>query len=79
LDYGVATDRLVRIPSGPGKTEAVRDVIGRIPDVAFGNSMYDFDLLEMARHPFVVNPNLDLETAARRRGWPIYVPEKKRG
>ncbi len=72
---GVATDRLVRVPSGPGKAAAVREVIGRAPDVAFGNSIYDLELLEAARHPFVINPNRELEELALQRGWPVYWPE----
>jgi hypothetical protein len=28
----------------------------------------------MANHAFAVNPNPDLESAARERGWRIYYP-----
>jgi phosphoserine phosphatase len=32
-------------------------------------------MLTMAKYAFAVNPNPDLETVARRRGWPIYFPD----
>jgi phosphoserine phosphatase len=33
---GHATDRLIRVPSGEGKAVAIREIIGRTPDMAFG-------------------------------------------
>lgn len=69
------TDQLVRIPSGDGKPKAIREVIQKDPDVAFGNSRWDQDMLETARHPFAINPNPDLEKAARERGWTVHFPE----
>ncbi len=77
FDEGVASDRLIQVPSGPQKAVAVRKFIARTPDVAFGNSIHDLELLECARQPFVINPNPDLERAARQRGWPIYQPAKQ--
>lgn len=71
------TDQLVRIPSGDGKPKAIREAIGKDPDVAFGNSRWDRDMLEMARRPFAINPNPDLEKAARERGWTVRFPEPK--
>jgi len=68
------TDRLVRVPSGEGKPRAIREVVRRDPDAAFGNSSWDADMLKMARHGFAVNPNPDLEKIARENGWPIYFP-----
>jgi HAD superfamily phosphoserine phosphatase-like hydrolase len=78
LENGVVTDRLVRIPSGPGKTQALREVVGKNIDAAFGNSRWDTEMLALATHPFAVNPNPDLEVAARERGWPIYFPDGMR-
>ncbi len=75
LDHGIVTDKLVRIPSGPGKPKALSEVAGKEIDVAFGNSRWDVDMLAMARHAFAVNPNPDLETAAHQRGWAIYFPD----
>jgi phosphoserine phosphatase len=68
------SNRLVRVPSGEGKPCAIRDVIGKDPDAAFGNSRWDADMLAISRHGFAVNPNADLEQMARQRGWTIYWP-----
>jgi HAD superfamily phosphoserine phosphatase-like hydrolase len=75
LDHEIVTDKLVRVPSGPGKPKALREVAGKEIDVAFGNSRWDVDMLAMARHAFAVNPNPDLETTAHQRGWAIYFPD----
>jgi HAD superfamily phosphoserine phosphatase-like hydrolase len=76
---GIVTDRLVRVPTGAGKPAAIRDVIRKDPDAAFGNSRWDTEMLAIARHAFAVNPNPDLEKAARERGWTVYWPDKIRG
>lgn len=74
VENGIITDRLVRIPSGPGKPQALRDVANKEIDVAFGNSRWDIEMLAMAKHGFAVNPNSDLEAIALQRGWTIYHP-----
>lgn len=74
IDHGRVTDHLIQVPSGEGKPRAIRDVIKKDPDAAFGNSRWDIDMLSMARHAFAVNPNPDLESTARERGWTIYGP-----
>jgi phosphoserine phosphatase len=74
VDGGVITDRLTRIPSGEGKPRAIRDVAKRDPDAAFGNSRWDAAMLSIARHPFAINPNPDLEEMAKKAGWTIYFP-----
>lgn len=71
---GVVTDKLVRVPSGPGKPQALREVVRKPIDAAFGNSRWDTEMLAMAKHAFAVNPNPDLEAAARKHGWTIYFP-----
>lgn len=70
------TDELIRVPSGPGKPAAIKEVIARPPDATFGNSIWDKEMLEMAPHPFSINPRPELEEIARQAGWTIYVPEK---
>jgi HAD superfamily phosphoserine phosphatase-like hydrolase len=75
IDNGIITNRLVRMPSGPGKPKAIREIVKRIPDAVFGNSRWDVDMLEMARTPYAINPNPDLEQIARKREWRIYFPE----
>ena len=74
VENGVITDRLIRVPSGIGKPQAILEVIGRPPDVAFGNSRWDAEMLRIARYPVAVNPNPDLEKLAREREWTIYWP-----
>jgi len=78
VDAGIVTDRLIRVPSGSGKPAALRQVVKKEIEAAFGNSRWDAEMLAMARHAFAVNPNPDLESAARERGWRIYFPEGTR-
>ena len=75
LDHGVATERLIRIPSGAGKPQALRENVGKEIDAAFGNSRWDTEMLAMAKNAVAVNPNPDLEATARERDWRIYFPE----
>jgi phosphoserine phosphatase len=76
IEDGVITDRLVRVPSGPGKPEAIRSVLNTAPDCAFGNAIWDREMLAMSSHPFAINPNLDLKQFALANAWPIYQPQK---
>jgi HAD superfamily phosphoserine phosphatase-like hydrolase len=78
LENGIVTDRLVRIPSGPGKPQALRAAGKRNIEAAFGNSCWDTEMLAMATHPFAVNPNPDLEATANERRWTIYFPDGTR-
>jgi HAD superfamily phosphoserine phosphatase-like hydrolase len=75
IEQDLATDCLIRVPSGAGKPQALREVAVQPIDAAFGNSRWDTEMLAMAKHAFAVNPNPDLETVARERGWKIYFPE----
>jgi HAD superfamily phosphoserine phosphatase-like hydrolase len=78
IENGRVTDRLIRVPSGLGKPRAIREVIRREPDAAFGNSRWDQEMLKIARHAFAVNPNPDLEGVAIDRGWRVYWPDSIR-
>jgi len=78
LEKELVTGRLVRIPSGPGKPQALREVVQKNIDAAFGNSKWDVEMLEHARHAFAVNPSPELEKLARQRGWTIYFPDGTR-
>jgi HAD superfamily hydrolase (TIGR01490 family) len=78
VENGVITERLVRVPSGPGKTKALREVAQEDVEAAFGNSRWDADMLAAAEHAFAVNPNPDLEATARQCGWTIYFPDGTR-
>jgi HAD superfamily phosphoserine phosphatase-like hydrolase len=73
-ENGIVTDRLLRVPSGPGKPQALREVVQKDIKAAFGNSKWDIEMLEHAAYAFAVNPNPDLETLAQQRGWSIYFP-----
>ena len=79
IENGLATDRLVRVPSGPAKATAIQEVIRRPVDVVLGNSIYDLAMLEIAGHAVAVNPNPDLEKIALKRDWKIYWPEAAKG
>jgi len=78
IEDGQVTDRIIRVPSGPGKAIAIAEVVKKPVDVCFGNSIHDVAMLEVARHPFAVNPNPDLEKIAEEKGWQIYWPSGTR-
>ena len=78
LDGGRASERLIRVPTDELKAVAIREVISKPVDAVFGNSVHDLAMLEMAKYPFCVNPNADLEQIAYERGWPVYWPESSR-
>ena len=77
VEEGIIMDRLLRVPTGEGKPRAIREVVQRDLDAAFGNSCWDIGMLEIAKHAFAVNPNADLEKLARERRWTIYFPERE--
>jgi phosphoserine phosphatase len=78
VENGIVVDRLLRMPSGPGKPEAIRKAARGNLDCAFGNSIWDREMLEMARHVFAINPNANLKEVAAARNWRIYQPEPNR-
>jgi phosphoserine phosphatase len=75
------TDRLIRVPSGPGKPEAIRATLKSSPenrsDCAFGNAIWDREMLALSKHPYAINPNPDLREIAIANGWTVYQPEIK--
>lgn len=73
------TSQLVDVPTGPGKATALRRVGLPAPDAVFGNSVHDLAMLEMARHPFPVNPSPALIAAAARHGWGYFRPQAAEG
>ena len=74
IENGCASDRLIRVPTDELKVVTIREVIGKPMEAVFGNSVHDQAMLEMAKWPFCVNPNPDLEQIARQHGWPVYWP-----
>ena len=79
VENGIITDRLIRVPSGPGKPEAIRSALksspDQMPDCAFGNAIWDREMLAMSKHPFAINPNPDLKQIAIANGWTVYQPD----
>lgn len=75
VENGIITDRLVRVPCGPGKAEAIREKIGPAVDAAFGNTRWDAEMLQLAKHPFAINPTPDFEQFARQQAWTVYFPD----
>ena len=75
VENGRATARLIRVPTDEGKAAAVREVIGKEVDVAFGNSIHDQAMLEMADRPYAISPTRELKTVAKNRSWKIYCPQ----
>jgi phosphoserine phosphatase len=76
---GVITSDLLDVPTDEGKAVALRRVSLAAPDAVFGNSVHDLAMLEMARHPFPVNPSPALIAAAARRGWGYFRPKAAEG
>jgi len=74
VEDGIIVDRIIRVPSGPGKPVAIREAVTATPDCAFGNSIWDREMLAMSKHPFAVNPNPNLKEIAITLGWTIYQP-----
>jgi HAD superfamily phosphoserine phosphatase-like hydrolase len=75
-ENGCATDKLIRVPTDERKAEAIRELLPRMPDAVFGNSMHDFHMMELGAKAFAINPNPDLEKVACERGWTVYQPMK---
>lgn len=71
---GVATNRLVDVPTDEGKVASLARVGITAPDVVFGNSVHDAAMLAIARTAFPVNPTPALLERAEAEGWPVYFP-----
>lgn len=76
---GVIYSEIVDVPTDEGKAEALRRVGLSAPDAVFGNSIHDLAMLEMAAHPFPVNPSPALLEAAARNGWGYFRPAAVEG
>jgi len=75
VEYGVVADRLLRVPSGLGKVEAIESEVKRAPDCAFGNAIWDREMLALSKHAFAINPNPNLLEIAKANRWRVYQPE----
>jgi phosphoserine phosphatase len=74
VNAGVISSEILRVPTDEGKAVALREIGLSSPDVVFGNSIHDLAMLEIARHPFPVNPSPALIAAAAKRGWGYFQP-----
>jgi len=76
IQNGIATDRLIQVPTDEGKAVAIRKYVPGSIDVCFGNTIHDAAMLELARHAFAIDPTGELELNAKQRSWRVYWPEK---
>ena len=79
VEGGIITSKLVDVPTDEGKATALKRVGLARPDAVFGNSIHDLAMLEMAAHPFPVNPSPALKEAAAKKGWGYFVPGAAEG
>ena len=71
---GVATNRLLDIPTDEGKVASLHHAGITAPDAVFGNSVHDAAMLAIARGAFPVNPSPALIERSAAEGWPLYYP-----
>ena len=62
---------MLPVPFGVGKAKAIRQRLGRCPDLAAGNMLSDRAMLELAELPVAVEPEPALAAFATERGWPV--------
>jgi phosphoserine phosphatase len=74
IENGVATDRLIQVPTDEGKAVVIRKNVPGPVDACFGNSIHDAAMLELAGHAFAVGPTEELGGVARDKGWRVYHP-----
>jgi phosphoserine phosphatase len=76
VENGCCSSRLLRVPTDEAKATALREQFaqGGI-DIAFGNTVHDVAMLELAKHAFAISPDTGLESVARERGWTVYHPQ----
>lgn len=74
IQNGVATDRLIQVPTDEGKAIAVRQHLTQPVDVCFGNSIHDAAMMDLARIAFAIGPTPELEKTAWEKTWRMYWP-----
>ncbi|HNU69126.1 MAG TPA: HAD-IB family phosphatase [Myxococcota bacterium] len=75
---GIMTETMVEpLICNAGKVTAIQQKFGRLPDVSFGDSMGDFEMLCASRVPVVIGrndkPNRAILAEAVTRGWPVHM------
>lgn len=76
ISRGIITSELVDVPTGPAKAAALARVGLPHPDAVFGNSLHDLAMLEIASHPYPINPSLGLLEECAKRGWGFFRPRE---
>jgi len=76
VENEIITSELVDVPTGPAKAAALRRIGLPRPGAVFGNSLHDLAMLEIAAHPFPVNPSLGLLEECAKRGWGYFRPRE---
>ena len=71
---GLITDKLIEVPTDEGKVAALARVGITAPDVVFGNSIHDAQMLAIAGRAFPVNPTAGLLERSISEGWSVYYP-----
>ena len=79
VDQGIISSEIVAVPTDEGKAVAIGKAGMNTPDAVFGNSIHDLAMLEIARHPFPVNPSPALLQAAQKNGWGYFRPRDAEG
>jgi phosphoserine phosphatase len=79
IQDGLATNRLIDVPTDQGKVDALARagvyIPGtRAPDAVFGNSVHDAAMLAIARRAFPINPSPALVERSARENWPVFFP-----
>jgi len=68
------TSDLIDVPSGDGKSAALRRAGIERPDAVFGNSIHDAAMLRIAKRAFPVNPTPALLEIAADYSWSVFYP-----
>jgi len=76
---GMLTSELTDVPTDEGKAQSLRRIGLARPDAVFGNSIHDLAMLEIAAHPFPINPSPALVEAGSRLGWRYFRPAAAEG
>jgi phosphoserine phosphatase len=79
VSHGLIGSEILDVPTDEAKAAALANAGLPCPDVVFGNSVHDLAMLEIARHPFPVNPSPALQAAAVSRGWGCFQPQAAGG
>jgi len=79
VDQGVISSEILAVPTDEGKATALKQVGLIAPDSVFGNSIHDLAMLEIARHPFPVNPSPALLQACAKNSWGYFRPREAEG